>query len=399
MQEGEHPSWHPPPPGEPWWPPADHRRGWRWGPHREWPGWESRRRFGPPRWHRRRNLFLQFAAVFGFAVVLVIGGMAGLAYLLARLFEGGGQAAVLVWVGGCSLSLALPLLGIAVAIAASRRITHPLADVMDAADAVAGGDLSTRVPEEDRPGDLGRLARTFNRMIGELQRIDEQRKNLTADVAHELRTPLHVIRGNLEGILDGVYQPTPEHIQMLLDETHLLARLVDDLRTLSLAESGHLTLHIEPVDVAELLADAGTSFGGQAEAAGIALKVETGALTGATLPGDVGRLNQVLANLMANALRYTPPGGTITLRGERAPGGVILSVRDTGKGIPAEDLPHVFDRFWRGDPARTRADGSGGGLGLAIVRQLVQLHGGRVAVRSEVGRGSTFTLFLPDAHE
>ncbi len=332
--------------------------------------------------------------MFGFAVVLVIGGMAGLAYLLARLFEGESQTAVLVWIGGCSLSLALPLLGIGVAMAASRRITHPLADVMEAADAVARGDLSVRIPE-DSPGEFGRLARTFNHMIDELQRIDEQRRNLTADVAHELRTPLHVIQGNLEGILDGVYQPTPEHIQMLLDETHLLARLVDDLRTLSLAESGHLALHIEPVDVAELLADAGTSFGGQAEAAGISLRVESDALAGATIPGDVGRLNQVLANLLANALRYTPPGGTITLRGERAPGGVVLTVRDTGKGIPPEDLPHVFDRFWRGDPARTRADGSAGGLGLAIVRQLVQLHGGQVDVESQPGHGTTFTLFLP----
>src|SRR5262249_50444693 len=150
----------------------------------------------------------------------------------------------------------------------------PLTDVMAAADSVAAGDLTVRVPE-NASSEFGQLARTFNRMVEELQRIDEQRRNLTADVAHELRTPIHVIQGNLEGILDGVYQPTPEHIQMLLEETHILSRLVEDLRTLSQAESGHLPLHKERVLVAELLEDLVTSFRGQAEAAGITLNLKT----------------------------------------------------------------------------------------------------------------------------
>src|SRR5258706_13423220 len=149
------------------------------------------------------------------------------------------------------------------------------------------------------------MSRTFNRMVEELQRIDEQRRNLTADVAHELRTPLHVIQGNLEGILDGVYQATPQHIQMLLEETQLLSRLVEDLRTLSLAESGHLPLNKERVQAAELLTDMATSFSGQAEPAGIGLLPETDHLVRAAIDADVMRLNQVLSNFIVNAIRYT----------------------------------------------------------------------------------------------
>ena len=223
-------------------------------------------------------------------------------------------------------------------------------------------------------------------------------------MAHELRTPLHVIQGNLEGILDDVYAPTREHIEATLEETRLLTRLVEDLRTLSLAEAGQLPLVREPVDVVELLADVGTSFGGQAEAAGIDLRVEPaldpegnvdGDRPDLTITGDVGRLDQVLGNLVANALRYTPAGGTITLCAEPADGRVRITVSDTGEGIPAEDLPFIFDRFWRGDRSRSHSGGAGSGLGLAIARELVQAHGGRIDAQSEVGRGTTFTIELP----
>jgi two-component system OmpR family sensor kinase/two-component system sensor histidine kinase BaeS len=329
-------------------------------------------------------------------VLLVLGGMAALAFLLTRLLGGDGQTAVLVWIGGCSLSLALPLLAAGLARRAFRGIATPLADVMAAADAVAGGNLSVRVPEHG-PSEFARLAHSFNRMTEELERADQQRRNLTADVAHELRTPLHIIQGNLEGILDGVYQPTPEQINTMLDETRLLARLVDDLRTLSLVEAGQLSLNREPVDVAELLADIGTSFGGQAEAAGIELRVETRTnLSSTSITADIGRLNQVLSNLMINALRHTPQHGVVTLRAESGPDTVCITVSDTGQGISGDDLPYIFDRFWRGDRSRSHAGGVGGGLGLAIARQLVQAHGGHIDVESEVGRGTVFTVELPE---
>jgi len=342
---------------------------------------------------RKRSLFARFAGIFGVIVVLFLGGIAAVAYLFTRAFGGEGSTAVGVWVAGLGLAFAMPALAGRLASRAFQDIATPLADVMEAADRVAAGDLSARVSREG-PGDFGRLARSFNRMTEELQRTDLQRRNLTADVAHELRTPLQIIQGNLEGILDDVYEPTDEHIRTTLDETRLLARLVEDLQTLSLAEAGELPLMREPVDVSELLADVGTSFSGQAEAAGIELRVEVGnALP--TVTGDVARLEQVLGNLLANALRHTPEGGHITVRGDSADGGIRITVRDTGEGIPAEDLPHVFDRFWRGDRSRSRAGGAGSGLGLAIARHLVHAHGGWIDVESEVSLGTTFTIDLP----
>ena len=238
-------------------------------------------------------------------------------------------------------------------------------------------------------------------MTEELERSDRQRRNMTADVAHELRTPLHIIQGNLEGILDRVYEPNDEQISATLDETRALARLVEDLQTISLAEAGQLPLVLEPVDMGELLTDITTSFGPTAEADGVQLVLDLGSVEGTgeradlTVEGDAGRLDQVMTNLVANALRHTPAGGHVRLSAHADAEVVRTIVADTGSGIAAEDLPHIFDRFWRGDRARTRSDGSGGGLGLAIVRQLVEAHGGQIDVESVEGEGSVFTISLP----
>jgi len=349
------------------------------------------------RWeHSRRLVFARFAGIFGCSMFLVLLGIGAVAALLAWHLGRRGSVAVVVWVVEIGLALVLPVLALRLAIVGFRGIATPIADLMSAADAVAQGDLSVRVPEPaGGPDDFGRLALSFNRMVAELERADQQRRNLTADVAHELRTPLHIIQGNLEGILDGVYAPTEEHISATLEETRALARLVDDLRTLSLAEAGELPLEREPVDVAELLSDVCTSFSGEAEVAGIDLVVDVESASPLVVNGDAGRLDQVLGNLVSNALRYVPSGGRIALHAEAAENGVRIAVSDTGSGIPAEDLPYVFDRFWKGDRSRSRTGGLGSGLGLAIARQLVQAHGGQIDVESAEGRGTTFTIELP----
>ena len=277
---------------------------------------------------------------------------------------------------------------------AFRRIGTPLADVMAAADAVAAGDFSARV-RENVPGEFGQLARSFNNMAAGLAQSEQQRRNLTADVAHELRTPLQIIQGNLESILDGVYEPSREILASTLEETRLLSRLVKDLQTLSLAEAGQLPLHPQPLFAADLLADVQTSFSGQAAIMGIELTCEVDPDAPLNLLGDPDRLDQVLSNLVANALRHTPTGGKISLRAHSLPGLVRLEVQDSGSGIAPADLPFIFDRFYRADPARLRQPGGGSGLGLAIARQLVQAHAGQIRVSSALGQGSTFQVDLP----
>ena len=378
---------------EPWerpphWPsPEDRRAHWR--------DWRTDPRSAPwrhARWHARGQPFLRRIVRVLVILLVLISAWTGLVtFVTTRWLGGGGHPAFLAWIGSAVLTVALPILGLALAARVFRSYALPLADIMDAAEAVASGDLETRVQARGSR-EFQRLAQSFNHMIEELSRIDRQRRNLTADVAHELRTPLHIIRGNLEGILDGVYAPTPEHIEATLQETRALARLVDDLRTLSLAESGQLPLVLEPVDAGDLLADVVTSFGAQAESAGVALSY-TVAATPLELLGDAGRLDQVLSNLVNNALRHTPSGGRITLTAAPMDGQVRITVADDGEGIAPDDLPFVFDRFWRGDRVRTHSGSTG--LGLAIAGQLIKAHDGAISVASLPGDGTTFTLDLP----
>jgi signal transduction histidine kinase len=345
-------------------------------------------------WRPGKRRFLLRQIVRPFIVLtlfflLIMGGI----FLVLQSIQGSGAPARLVWMVGCTLSLAFPLMiGGAIALA-FRELGAPLSDIMAALDAVAEGNLDARVPE-GAPGEFGKMAESFNRMTSELSRAEQQRRNLTADVAHELRTPLHIIQGNLEGLLDGVYEPTHEHISTTLDETRLLSRLVADLKTLSLAEAGQLPLHCQWLAAADLLADVATSFGGQAAEAGIAIQLEAAPNAGRVYV-DADRIDQVLSNLVSNALRHTPSGGHITLAAYPADDSARLTVTDTGRGIAPEDLPFIFDRFWRGDRSRTRQAGSSSGLGLAIARQLVQAHGGRIEVESQPGQGTTFIITLP----
>lgn len=332
--------------------------------------------------------------IFVFSILLLfIGGSAAVLYLIFSEYSGIRN----IWLLLCGAPVVVIFLLLIIVYTLYSRFGRPLRQIFDAIDSVAGGNLSVRVPDDNSP-QFGELIKRFNRMVGDLERAEQQRRNLTADVAHELRTPLHIIQGNLEGLVDGVYQPTQEHINATLDETRLLTRLVNDLQTLSLAETGQLPLHPTRFLVTDLVADLLTSFSSQAASLGIDL-ITYIANPNQEITADYDRLNQVLSNLISNGLRHTPSGGTISIEAESVTGperGVRISVRDTGSGIPAEDLPFIFDRFWRSNRSRTERTHSG--LGLAITKQLVHAHGGRIEVQSEglPGKGTMFKIDLPE---
>jgi signal transduction histidine kinase len=323
---------------------------------------------------------------FGFAM-LFIGGTAAILYWAFSEFAGVRN----IWLLLCGAPFAVAILALFTIFNLYTRFGKPLGQIFNAIDAVAEGDLSVRVPE-NKSDMFSELVNRFNKMLNELERSDQQRRNLTSDIAHELRTPLHIIQGNLEGVLDGVYEPTTEHINNTLDETKLLARLVNDLQTLSLAETGQLPLHPTRFLLADLIQDLTTSFSSQAASLGIDLKTSVADPT-RELTADYDRLNQVLSNLISNALRHTPQGGSISLTAESIENGIRIQVVDSGEGIAPEDLPFIFDRFWRGDKSRTGRVNSG--LGLAIAKQLIQAHGGEIQVESEVGRGTKFVIEIP----
>jgi two-component system OmpR family sensor kinase/two-component system sensor histidine kinase BaeS len=285
-------------------------------------------------------------------------------------------------------------LGILFGVLASRNLTAPLSRLAEAAQAIGARDLSRRV-EIGGSDEVREVAQAFNEMAAALEGAETLRRNLLADVAHELRTPLSVLQGNLRAILDDVYALDKAEVARLYDETRLLSRLVNDLHELAQAEAGHLALNRQPTQFAELVQSTATAFGAAADAKGVALNWHIPTDLPPVL-ADPARLTQVLHNLLDNALRHTPAGGNIALRAGCDDGEVWLDVQDSGEGIAPQDLPRVFDRFYRADPARSRATG-GSGLGLAIVRAIVEAHGGQVSVASQgvPGQGSTFTLRLP----
>jgi signal transduction histidine kinase len=294
------------------------------------------------------------------------------------------QSLFIAAVGGALIAL---ILGLFVA----RTLTRPVRELTTATHALAHGDLQQRVPVRSRD-ELGELAQAFNQMSADLVRATQLRRQMTADIAHDLRTPLTVIGGYVEALRDQVLAPTLERFEMIYGEVQHLQQLVDDLRTLSLADAGELRLNRHPIEPRALLTEVAALFQHRADQQSLTLIVDA-ADTLPVLNIDEGRFVQVLSNLVSNALRYTPAGGHITLGAIDQSGAVQLIVRDDGAGILPEALPHIFDRFYRADQARHQASGESG-LGLAIARSIIEAHGGTIAVQSDVGHGTTFIISL-----
>jgi len=288
--------------------------------------------------------------------------------------------------------IGITLLSIAVGILLSRSVSAPLSRLAQAACSIGRRDLSQRV-EVHGSQEIQEVAQAFNEMAAELHQAEILRQNLLADVAHELRTPITVIQGNLQAILDDVYELDKAEIAQLYDQTRQLTHLVDDLRELAQAEARQLPLEMIPLDMTVLLADVAAMYEPIAES--LSIELRTRIVEGVPLiRGDRARLMQCLQNLLSNAFRHTPKGGVVTLSLQIDPKTVQVSVSDTGSGISPEHLPHVFDRFYRADPARARQTG-GTGLGLAITRAFIQAHGGDISATSAgAGQGSTFTIVL-----
>jgi two-component system, OmpR family, sensor histidine kinase BaeS len=325
----------------------------------------------------------------GFAIVaLTILGLLGA--LVVWAFSQVLQTSAATIIAGVIVVLVVLGLGRAI-VRGVRRSALPIADLMAAASRVEAGDYGARVREEGSP-DVRRLARAFNAMSARLQRDADERRQLLADVSHELRTPLSVIQGTVEGVLDGLYPADRPHLEPILEEIQLLERLVEDLRTLSLAETGQLRLHAEPTHLGDLLSEVATAFEARAEAARLTLRSQAAAGL-PVLELDPSRMRQVLANLLANALRFTPSGGEVVLEGRADGRHVVIEVRDTGPGIAADVLPRVFDRFYRS------GDSAGSGLGLPIARSLVEAHGGTIEAQSPAGGGTTIRIRLPASEE
>jgi len=289
-------------------------------------------------------------------------------------------------------AVAATLIALFLGVFLARRLTRPVRELTTATRAMAQGELEQQVPVRSQD-ELGELAASFNQMSADLARANELRRQMTADIAHDLRTPLSVIAGYTEGLQDGVLPPTSETFQTMHQEAEHLNRLVEDLRTLSLADAGELTLTRQLAHPRELLERTAAAHLPRAQQLEIALRVAADAGV-PSVNVDPERMAQVLGNLVSNALRHTPAGGQISLTSAQQGNNVLLTVQDNGVGIAPDRLPRIFDRFYRGDEARQAHEGESG-LGLAIAKSLVELHGGTISVESTLGEGTTFTLALP----
>lgn len=331
-----------------------------------------------------RRRFVRRAAGFAvFLVLLLALAFLGVAWLLGTL------------IGQQLLTAVLPILGFVIGLLILVRIilgmwrqALPLGDLIEASERVEAGQIGTQVRVRG-PREVRSLARAFNAMSASLAADTADRRRLLADVSHELRTPLSVIQGNVEGMMDGLYPADREHLERVLAETRQMERLIEDLRTLSLADAGALALHREPVDLRALAGEVVAGFQPQARDAGVTLGLDQTDASVDPLSLDPRRMRQVIANLVSNALRHTPSGGIVTVRVASNANGVLLEVADTGEGMDPETAARAFDRFWRA------GDAPGAGLGLAIVRDLVEAHDGEVSLESEPGAGTAVRCRLP----
>ncbi len=295
--------------------------------------------------------------------------------LLRAIFGAAGLAAVLALLTGLVMA---------------RRITQPVERIIAVTRAMGRGDHAARVGEVAAPGELRELATAFDQMADTRDRQDQLRRDLVADIAHELRTPVAVLQAGHEALLDGITEPTPDQLASLRDEVLRLARMVGDLQTLAAADAAALHLTRRPCDLAGLAGAAADSLVGQFEAAGILLERR---LTAVGIDADPRWLHQVITNLLTNALKFTPAGGRVTLAaGPSGAKEAVLTVTDTGTGIPADELPRIFDRFWRG---RQAAQVSGSGIGLAVAAELARAHHGQLTASSQPGQGTVLSLTLP----
>ncbi len=274
----------------------------------------------------------------------------------------------------------------------SRTITRPIRELTQATHAVSQGDLSQQVPVRTKD-ELGNLANAFNKMSSELSRSVNARKQMTADIAHELRTPLSLILGHAEAVHDGVLPPTKENFEIIREEATRLEHLVNDLRTLSLADAGELSINPQTIEPGALLREVASLYQFQTQKKKIRLDLDIVPHL-PPLEVDPGRMTQVITNILDNAMRHTPEGGNITLSAKQAGNTIELSIKDSGPGLPKEEAERIFERFYRVDASRQREDG-GSGLGLAIAKSIVQAHNGQLSTESETGMGLKVTITLP----